>query len=58
MQLAKILRDINDPNNIFFNFMVEDVERAEAFIAVPESEPAGEEAGVVDGEYYYAKKVI
>ena len=58
MQLTNIWREINDPNNIFFNFIVEDIEKAEACITTPEAEQAGRAAGVIDGEYYYANSVI
>jgi hypothetical protein len=46
-------RCVDEPNNVFFMFEVADKDRAEAFCNSPESVQAGEDAGVIDGEYLY-----
>ena len=53
--LVKIWRSIEEPNNIFFLFEVASQEKAQAFIDDPVSARAGEEAGVVDGEYRFVE---
>jgi len=53
--LEQVWRSADDPDNVFFSFRVEDVERARAFLNAPESEDAGEAAGVLEGEYYFVE---
>ena len=55
--LASLWQSVNDPNNVFFILNVEDVDRANAFMARPESKNIGVEAGVIDGEFHYLKAV-
>ncbi len=33
LSLLNLLRDLEDPNNVFFNFEVTDMERAKSFIS-------------------------
>ena len=44
-------------NNVFFLLNVTDMERANAFMARPESAETGEKAGVIDGEVYFLEPV-
>ena len=53
--LVSILRTVEDPNNFFFVFKIESVEKAQAFIDDPGSAQAGEDAGVIDGEYHFVE---
>jgi hypothetical protein len=53
LQLAGIWRSLEEPNNIFFMFEVAGVEAARAFISDPGAAKAGEESGVIDGEYHF-----
>ena len=55
--LRHIWRDVEDPNEIFFLFEVESIEKANGFIHSEESAKAGAEAGVIDGKYHYVEDV-
>jgi len=55
MELVSVFRTADVPDQVFFTFRVESVEKAQAFIGSPESAAAGEAAGVVDGEYYFTE---
>ena len=57
LRLIGLWRDVQDANSVFFNFEVTDMERARAFISSPESEQAGKDSGVIDGEYHFAEAV-
>ena len=43
----------DDPNTIYFILNVEDMDRANAFMARPESADVGEKSGVIDGDVQY-----
>lgn len=53
LTLEHLWQNQDDPNEVFFVMLVEDRQRAQAFIETPESAEVGEKAGVIDGEYYY-----
>ena len=53
LQLIKIWRSTDEPNNIFFLFDVASEELARRFIEHPEAAGAAEASGVIDGEYYF-----
>ena len=53
LTLSRIWRSIDDPNEVFFSFEVEDRRRAEAFMQAPESAATGVEAGVVEGQVWF-----
>jgi len=55
LKLVKLWRSVDDPNNVFFLFDVETTERALAFIRTPEAAQAGQESGVLDGEYHFVE---
>jgi hypothetical protein len=57
LTLDWLRRDDADPNHVFFCLLVEDRERAEAFIQLPSSVRAGEESGVLEGSYCYLEDV-
>jgi len=50
-------RCLDDPNEVFFLFQVQDRGRAEAFMQTPESAATGVEAGVIDGEAHFVAQV-
>lgn len=56
MKLVKMWRAVDDPNNVFFLFDLESVEKAKAFISAPEAAEAGEESGVIDGEIHFVEE--
>ncbi|MGI9222529.1 MAG: hypothetical protein ACR2QS_15995 [Woeseiaceae bacterium] len=57
LSLDRVWQSMDDPNNVFFILNVEDVDRANAFMARPESVEVGEKSGVIDGEFYYLEPV-
>ena len=57
LKLASLWQASDDPNNVFFILDVEDVDRANAFMARPESQEIGVKSGVIDGEFHYLEAV-
>jgi len=55
--LELLARENEDPDNIFFVFEVQSLDRAIAFIESPESAEAGKSAGVIDGEYHFVDEL-
>lgn len=53
LQLIRLWRDVEDPNNVFILFSVESTERAREFINHPDAARAGEVSGVIDGECHF-----
>ena len=53
LRLNNMWRGVEEPNNVFFIFEVASIEKAQEFIDDPVSAKAREEAGVIDGEYYF-----
>jgi len=53
--LRGVWREIENPNNVFFTFEVEDLEKARAFISDPAAAQAGKDSGVQDGEYHFVE---
>ena len=47
----------DDPNNVFFLLEVASVDKANAFMARPESQEIGEKSGVIDGEVHFLESV-
>ena len=57
LKLASLWQTSDDPNNVFFILDVEDVDRANSFMARPESQEIGVKSGVIDGEFHYLEAV-
>ena len=55
LQLVKLWRSLEDPNNVFFVFEVGAIEKAKQFISNPEAAQAAQASGVLDGEYHFVK---
>lgn len=55
--LSEMWRSVDDPNEVYFLFDVEDRARAEAFMKAPESQAIGVEAGVIEGEVHFVTRV-
>jgi hypothetical protein len=55
--LSAIWQTADNPNHVFFLLDVEDVDRANAFMARPESQEIGIKSGVIDGEFHYLKAI-
>ncbi len=52
LKLENLWRVVDDPNNVFFIFTIDDLDRAHAFLNAPSSAEAGERSGVIDGEFW------
>ena len=50
LRLQHLWRSLDEPNDVFFLFEVEDRERALAFVSAPSGAEAGKASGVIDGE--------
>ncbi|MFH2050068.1 MAG: hypothetical protein ABIJ12_11535 [bacterium] len=53
LYLENLWCSIDDPNEVFFLFTVESMERADLFVNDPASAKLGEEAGVLEGDIHY-----
>ncbi|MGA2154877.1 MAG: hypothetical protein ABSH37_10710 [Bryobacteraceae bacterium] len=53
LQLLKLWRSVEEPNNIFFLFEVASMDKAREFINDPEASKAAQASGVIDGEYHF-----
>jgi hypothetical protein len=53
LRLRHLWRNIDDPNNVFFLFEVNDIKKAQAFVNAPEAAQTGREAGVLEGDVYF-----
>jgi hypothetical protein len=56
LAVEHLWRDADDPNTAWFLLSVENREKADAFMAAPESAEAGEVSGVIDGEFHYLER--
>lgn len=56
LHLTYLWRDVGDPNIVFFVFRINNLEKAQAFLADPKSTEIGKEAGVIDGEVHFLEK--
>lgn len=52
-KLLRVWRALDDPQNVFFLFEVESVEKAQEFIDDPAAAEGAAQAGVIDGEYFF-----
>ncbi len=57
LSLARLWQAADDPNLVYFLMEVEDVERANAFMARPESTDTGVRSGVIDGGIQYLQPI-
>lgn len=55
LELVSLWQSIDDPDEVFFLLDVADIDRANAFMARPESREIGEKSGVIDGSFYFLK---
>ena len=53
LKVLHVWRSVDAPDEVFFLLDVEDRDRAEAFMALPESAALGVEAGVLDGDVHF-----
>jgi hypothetical protein len=53
LRLVNIWRGVEEPNNIFFLFVVSSIEKAREFIGNPDAAKAAQASGVTEGEYHF-----
>jgi hypothetical protein len=53
LRLRDLWRNLQEPNNVFFVFEVESLDKARAFVSDPAAAGAGKTSGVLDGEYHF-----
>jgi len=56
LRLVRLWRSVEEPDNVFFLFEADSIDRARQFIDAPASAQAGEDAGVIDGEYHFVEE--
>ena len=56
MNLTGLWRSVDQENEVFFMFEVEDRGRAGSYMSSPESAAVGREAGVVGGEFHFLSR--
>lgn len=57
LEVARMWRSTEDPNDVFFLLSISDMVRARAFTEDPASAAAGERAGVLEGQIHYVEDV-
>ena len=57
LTVLHVWRSVDASDEVFFLLGVEDRDRAEAFMALPESAAVGVEAGVLDGEVHFLEEL-
>jgi hypothetical protein len=55
LSLIHLWRSLDEPNNVFFVFVVSNIEKARAFVTAPEAAEAGKASGVLDGELHFVE---
>ena len=53
LRLVNLWRGIDEPRDVFFLFEVKDMAGARGFIDNPDAAEAGQDSGVVDGEWHF-----
>ncbi len=56
LSVKHVWRSADKADEVFFILGVEDRARAEAYMATPEAAAVGEEAGAIDGEYWFLEE--
>jgi len=56
LHLLHLWRSVDDPDNVFFLFEIESVDKARAFVDAPEGAEAAKDSGVLEGEIHFLQK--
>ncbi len=56
LSVQQVWRSADTPDDVFFILGVEDRASAEAYMATPEAAAVGEEAGAIDGEFWFLEE--
>ncbi|NIM49126.1 MAG: hypothetical protein GTO22_07675 [Gemmatimonadales bacterium] len=57
LRLVHLWQAVEEPNEVFFLFEVDDLDLALAFTSAPEAAEAGRASGVLDGELHFLRSV-
>lgn len=55
LRLTNVWRELGDENNVFFVFEVANLDQAKQFLNTPDAAAAGNESGVIDGDYHFVE---
>jgi len=55
LHLLSLGRSLEEANNMFFVFRVDDLDKARAFIEASDAADARKESGVLDGEFHFVE---
>jgi hypothetical protein len=58
LSVQRVWRSADREDEVFFILRVEDRERAEAYMATPEAAAVGEEAGALEGEFWFLQEFL
>ena len=53
LRLLNLWRSMDEPNNVFFLFVVLSLEKVQKFVSAPGAAEAGEISGVIDGDIHF-----
>lgn len=53
LNLIHLWRSVDEADQVYFLFEVEDRGRAETYMSTPEAASVGRRAGVIDGDYHF-----
>lgn len=56
LSVERVWRSADKDDEVFFILSVEDRARAEAYMATPEAAAVGEEAGALEGEFWFLEE--
>ena len=56
LSVKQVWRSADKADEVFFILGVQDRARAKAYMATPEAAAVGEEAGAIDGEYWFLEE--
>ena len=56
LSVKHVWRSVDKADEVFFILGVDDRARAEDYMATPEAAAVGEEAGAIDGEYWFLEE--
>lgn len=57
LSVRHVWRSADRPDEVFFLLGVEDRAKAEAYVATPEAAAVGEEAGALEGEFWFLEEL-
>jgi len=53
LKLVHLWKTVDDPNNVYFLYEVDSIDKVRAFMATPEATAAREASGVIEGDYHF-----